>query len=43
MVTTHTINARETNPDNEFLKIIGKHGADVEIDNTGNVDIIRRA
>ena len=43
MGASHTFNAKETNPENEVLKIVGKNGADVVIDNTGNVEIIQSA
>ena len=40
---THIINAAETDPKKEIIKIIGKNGADVVIDNTGNIDVIQQA
>ena len=43
MGATHTINAKITNPEDEILIIVGKNGADVVIDNTGDVSIIQRA
>jgi S-(hydroxymethyl)glutathione dehydrogenase / alcohol dehydrogenase len=43
MGATHTINARNIDPKEEILKIVGKNGADVVIDNTGNVEIIHNA
>ena len=43
MGATHTINAKKTNPEGKILNIVGENGADVVIDNTGNVDIIHRA
>ena len=43
MGATHTINAKKYMPEKEISKIIGNNGADVVIDNTGNVDIIQRA
>ena len=41
MGATHTINAKKSNPEKEILKIVGNNGADVVIDNTGNVEVIR--
>ena len=43
MGATHTIHAKKNNPEKEILKIVGNNGADVVIDNTGNVEIIRSA
>lgn len=40
---THTINASKTNPVDEILDIVGVNGADVVIDNTGDVEIIHSA
>lgn len=37
---THTINARETNAEEAIREIVGKAGADVVIDGTGNPQII---
>ena len=43
MGATHTINANKTNPIDEILNIVGVNGADVVIDNTGDVAIIHSA
>ena len=43
MGATHTINANKTNPIDEILNIVGVNGADVVIENTGDVAIIRSA
>ena len=43
MGATHTINSKKTFPENEILNIVGGNGADIVIDNTGDVDIIRSA
>jgi len=43
MGATHTININKVNPEDYVLNIVGKNGADVVIDNTGNIDIINRA
>ena len=43
MGATHTINANKTNPIDEILNIVGLNGADVVIDNTGDVAIIHSA
>lgn len=43
MGATHIINASKTNPVDEILKIVGEKGADVVIDNTGDVGIIKSA
>ena len=43
MGATHTINAERSIPEKEIIKIVGKNGADVVIDNTGNIDIIHSA
>lgn len=43
MGATHTINSKKTDPEKKILKIVGKNGADVVIDNTGNVEIIQKA
>ena len=43
MGATHTINANKTNPIDEILNIVGANGADVVIDNTGDVEIIHSA
>ena len=40
---THTINAKDINPEGEIKKILGNAGADVIIDNTGNTKIIEKA
>ena len=34
---------KKNNPEDEILKIVGKDGADVVIDNTGDIDIIHSA
>ena len=43
MGATHTINANKTNPIDEILNIVGVNGADVVVDNTGDVEIIHKA
>jgi len=43
MGATHTINAERSIPEKEIIKIVGENGADVVIDNTGDIDIIHRA
>ena len=43
MGATHTINSNKTNPIDEILNIVGVNGADVVIDNTGDVAIIHSA
>ena len=43
MGATHTINANKTNPIDKILNIVGVNGADVVIDNTGDVSIIHSA
>ena len=43
MGATHMINAKEINPEEEIIKIVGSSGVDVVIENTGNTDIIQRA
>jgi S-(hydroxymethyl)glutathione dehydrogenase/alcohol dehydrogenase len=40
---THTINARQQNPKLEIPRLLGKGGADVVVDNTGQVEIIETA
>jgi S-(hydroxymethyl)glutathione dehydrogenase/alcohol dehydrogenase len=40
---THTINSRATDVGVELVRIVGPDGADVAIDNTGNVDVISLA
>ena len=43
MGATHTININKSKPEDYILNIVGRNGADVVIDNTGNVDVINRA
>ena len=43
MGATHTINANNLDPEKEILKILGGKRADVVIDNTGDVEIIKKA
>jgi len=43
MGATHIINSNKTNPIDEILNIVGVNGADVVIDNTGDVAIIHSA
>jgi S-(hydroxymethyl)glutathione dehydrogenase/alcohol dehydrogenase len=43
MGATHTINGKTANIEEEILAIVGKSGADIAIDNTGNPEIISRA
>jgi S-(hydroxymethyl)glutathione dehydrogenase/alcohol dehydrogenase len=40
---THTINAREQDPRAEVPRLVGSGGADVVVDNTGQVEIIETA
>lgn len=40
---THTINSSTSNVSEEILKVVGRHGVDVFVDCTGNVDIIAQA
>lgn len=40
---THLINSRKNNVKDEILKIVGSDGADVTVDNTGNVEVIQLA
>ena len=40
---THLINSRKNNVKDEILKIVGSGGADVTVDNTGNVEVIQLA
>ena len=43
MGATHTINSNKANPENEIIKIVGENGANVVIDNTGDIDVIHSA
>ena len=43
MGATHTINAKKTRPEDGIFQILGKDGADVVVDNTGDTEIIHRA
>ena len=40
---THAVNSRGTDPSDAIAKIVGNDGADVVIDNTGNVEVIALA
>ncbi len=40
---THLINSRKNDVRDEILRIVGSAGADVIVDNTGNVDVIQLA
>jgi len=40
---THLINSRKNDVKDEILKIVGSQGADVTVDNTGNVEVIQLA
>lgn len=40
---THTINSKKGDPKEEILRIAGKRGVDVAIDNTGNTKVIELA